>query len=92
VASPIIIRYAARLDATPESELEALVACYSFLIERAESRKAAGPKSGGEEKGGDNDRESGAHVGWQGRLARSVSETSSDDAKTNRKEKSWKKT
>ena len=82
MASPIIIRYAARLDATPESELEALVACYSFLIERAESRKTAGPKSGGEEKGGDNDRESGAHVGWQGRPARSVAVPPADNRQT----------
>ena len=51
MASPIIIRYAARLDATPESELEALVACCSFLMERAEYRKAAERKRGGEERG-----------------------------------------
>ena len=82
MASPIIIRYAARLDATPESELEALVACYAFLIERAENRKAAEHKNDGEEKGGDNDRESGAHVGWQGRPARSVAVPPADNRQT----------
>jgi hypothetical protein len=35
------ISYHALPDATPESELETLVACYSFLIECSENRKAA---------------------------------------------------
>ena len=41
MANSITIRYAPRPDASPECQLEALVACYSFLIERAEERKAA---------------------------------------------------
>jgi hypothetical protein len=76
------IRYSPRPDATSESELEALVACYAFLIERTENRKAAEHKSAGEVRGGDNDRESGAPVGWQGRPARSVAETSAENGQT----------
>ncbi len=49
---------------TPEAELDALVAVYTFLIDRHTSRKAAG--LGGAEKtegGGDNHREPEASVG-----------------------------
>ena len=60
------IRYAPRPDATPESELEALVACYAFIIERTEERKAAERKSGGRQEdreGGEGGREPRATAG-----------------------------
>ncbi len=37
-----ILRYTPLPDATPESELDALVAVYAFVLECHESRKAAG--------------------------------------------------
>ena len=52
-----IIRYASRPDATPESELEALVSCYSFIIERAEERKAAELGDGAADEGGEHGRD-----------------------------------
>ncbi len=82
MADPIIIRYSPRSDATRQAETEALANVFAFLIERAEKRKAAGAKSGGEERGGDNDRESRAPLGWQGRPTRSVAETSAENGQT----------
>ena len=65
MSSDVRIRYSPLPDATPESELEALVACYSFLIERSENHKAA-DHAGGKERGGDNDRGSGPPSGSGG--------------------------
>jgi hypothetical protein len=65
MSSDVRIRYSPLPDATPESELEALVACYSFLIQRSENHKAA-DLNGGIERGGDNDRGSGPPSGSGG--------------------------
>lgn len=65
MSSDVRIRYSPLPDATPESELEALVACYSFLIQRSENHKAA-DLNGGKERGGDNDYGSGAPSGSRG--------------------------
>ena len=59
-----IIHYSPLPNATPEAELDALVAVYRFLIERHTNRKAA--DFGGSEDfegGGDNDREPDASTG-----------------------------
>ena len=37
------LTYTPRPDATPESELDALVTVYKFILQRHESRKAADP-------------------------------------------------
>lgn len=58
------IRYSPLPDATPEAELDALVAVYRFLIERHTNRKAADLGGSDDiEGGGDNDREPEASVG-----------------------------
>ena len=50
------ISYRPLPDATPQSELEALAAVYSFLIQSHENRKAAATGGGNDqEKGGEGD-------------------------------------
>jgi hypothetical protein len=65
MADPIIIRYAPRPDATRQAETEALANVFAFLIERAESRKAAESGGGRQEnrEGGEAGRESGTATG-----------------------------
>jgi len=59
-----IIHYRPLPNATPEAELDALVAVYRFLIERHTNRKAADLGGSDDiEGGGDNDREPGASIG-----------------------------
>ncbi len=43
--------YPPRPDATPESELEVLAACYRFILECTERREKAAEGSGGEDSG-----------------------------------------
>ena len=49
MAAPIIIRYSPRPDASPQAETEVLANVLAFLIERAESRKAAESRGGRQE-------------------------------------------
>jgi hypothetical protein len=51
-----VIRYRARLDATPAAELEVLAAVYSFLLQRNVNRKAAFGGGCADDKGGESDR------------------------------------
>lgn len=58
-----IIHYSPLPNATPEAELDALVAVYRFLIERHTNRKAADLGGSEDTEGGDNDREPDASTG-----------------------------
>lgn len=50
------ISYRPHLDATPEAELEVLVAAYSFLLQSLENRRAAASGGCASNKGGESDR------------------------------------
>jgi hypothetical protein len=56
MSNDLRISYCPLPDATPESELEALAAVYSFLIQSHENRKAANLSGDDQEKVGDDDR------------------------------------
>ena len=50
MSSDLRINYLPHPDATPQSELEALTAVYSFLIQSHENRKAAATGGGNDEE------------------------------------------
>ena len=49
------VSYAPSLEATPQAELEVLVAVYAFLLDRHENRRTAGVGSRNESNGGRGD-------------------------------------